>query len=58
VASEKFVDNYRQLVALRGILENASVCAAGGVAPLRVLLALLLAKRIFASRDTEESHVE
>jgi hypothetical protein len=39
VPSEKFADNYRQLVALRGVMVNASICAAGGVAPLRVLSA-------------------
>ncbi len=56
---EKFADNYRQLVALRrGAMEHASVCEVGGVAPLRVLSALLLFKRTLASRDTEELHVE
>ena len=38
---EKFADNYRQLVALRGIVEHPGICAAGRVAPLRVLSALL-----------------
>ncbi len=38
---EKFEDNYRQLVALRGVMEHENLCAAGGVAPLRVLSALL-----------------
>ncbi len=42
VPGEKIADNYRQLVALRrGAMEHASVCAAGGVAPLRVHSALL-----------------
>ena len=58
VPGEKFADNYRQLVALRGIMLHASVCAAGGMAPLRVLSALLLFQADPASRDTEESHVE
>jgi hypothetical protein len=43
VPGEEFADNYRQLVALRGIMLHANVCAAGAVAPLRVI---------------EESHVE
>jgi NADH:ubiquinone oxidoreductase subunit F (NADH-binding) len=47
VPGEKFADNYRQLVALRGIMLHASVCAVGGMAPLRVLSALLLFRADF-----------
>ncbi len=56
--SRKFADNYRQLVALRNVMEHASAGAASGLAPLRELSALLLVKRMSASGDTEESHVE
>jgi hypothetical protein len=42
VPGEKFADNYRQLVALRGVMLHASVCVTGAVAALRVLSAFLL----------------
>ena len=42
VPGEKFADNNRELVALRGIMLHASVCAAGAAVPLRVLSAFLL----------------
>ncbi len=53
---EKFADNYWQLVALRGIMLHASVCALWRrfeCFPLSYLF-----KRTLASRDTEELHVE
>ncbi len=58
VPGEKFAENYRQLVALRGIMLYASVCAADGAVPLRVLFRCALFQPTLASRDTEESHVE
>ncbi len=43
VPGEQFAENNRQLVARRGIMSHARVCATAAVAPLRV---------------NEESHVE
>ena len=55
---EQFADNYWQLVALRGVMEYASIRAAGGIAPILTLSALLFFKRTWAARKTEDLHVE
>ncbi len=48
---EKFADNYRQLVALRGIVKHPGICAAGRVEPLRVLSAMLLFQADFGIKE-------
>ncbi len=55
---ENVADNHRQLLALCDIMENASLCALGGMAPLPVLSALRLFPTDFGLEQSEGSHVE